>query len=228
MPGRPDDGAAAALPDRQGARRPPLSRGQGLRRDPEGAARRAARARKKVFVGLGFGAAFKSLQAVFGGVKGVARGRGAGLPRRGGRRATSRPSCMGVGYIIGWRTSLMMVAGSLLASFVLIPAIVVFGSGLAEPLAPATELDLRDVADRGLVELRQAHRRGRRRGGGRVRARARAALDLELARGVRRRAARRGERGEHRPHGARHARRRPGRRRARRSSRSSGSCRRSR
>lgn len=94
---------------------------------------------QKVFVGLGIGAAFKSLQAVFGGVKASVASAVPGF--RGAEVGCDvAPELMGVGYIIGWRTSLMMVAGSLLASFVLIPAIVVFGSGLTTPLAPATEL----------------------------------------------------------------------------------------
>jgi uncharacterized oligopeptide transporter (OPT) family protein len=50
------------------------------------------------------------------------------------------PELLGVGYIIGYQTSVMMVAGSVLASFILVPAIVLFGSGLATPLAPATTL----------------------------------------------------------------------------------------
>jgi len=94
---------------------------------------------KKVFIGLGIGVLFKSLQAVFGGVKASLASAVPGF--RGAEVACDvAPELMGVGYIIGWRTSLMMVAGSLLASFVLIPAIVVFGSGLTSPLAPATML----------------------------------------------------------------------------------------
>jgi putative OPT family oligopeptide transporter len=50
------------------------------------------------------------------------------------------PVLMGVGYIIGTRISCIMVAGGVLASFLLIPAIRFFGDGLTEPLAPATEL----------------------------------------------------------------------------------------
>jgi len=99
---------------------------------------------KKVFVGLGFGAGFKALQAVFGGVK---PSLAAAVPGFKGAEVACdvAPELMGVGYIIGYRTSLMMVAGSLLASFVLVPAIVLFGSGLETPLAPATEL-IRDMA----------------------------------------------------------------------------------
>ena len=50
------------------------------------------------------------------------------------------PVLLGVGYIIGTRISCIMVAGGVLASFLLIPAIRFFGSGLAAPLYPATEL----------------------------------------------------------------------------------------
>jgi putative OPT family oligopeptide transporter len=50
------------------------------------------------------------------------------------------PVLMGVGYIIGTRISCIMVAGGVMASFLLIPAIRYFGDGLTAPLAPATEL----------------------------------------------------------------------------------------
>src|SRR5439155_254614 len=50
------------------------------------------------------------------------------------------PTLLGVGYIIGYRTSMIMVSGSLLASLILVPMIVLFGSGSSEALEPATEL----------------------------------------------------------------------------------------
>ncbi len=50
------------------------------------------------------------------------------------------PVLLGVGYIIGTRISCIMVAGGVLASFLLIPAIRFFGSGLTEPLCPGHEL----------------------------------------------------------------------------------------
>ena len=119
----------------------------GVLRYPEGkacaeiiqAGERGGTSAKKVFVGLGVGAAFKALQAFFGGVKGTFayefhRFRGAAA------ECDFAPELLGVGYIIGYRTSVMMVAGSVLASFILIPMIVLFGSGLAAPLAPATLL----------------------------------------------------------------------------------------
>ena len=50
------------------------------------------------------------------------------------------PELVGVGYIIGTKISCVMVAGGVLASWVLIPAIKLFGDGLTAPLFPATKL----------------------------------------------------------------------------------------
>jgi putative OPT family oligopeptide transporter len=50
------------------------------------------------------------------------------------------PELLGVGYIIGLRTSAIMMGGGILSSFVLIPMIVLFGENLASPLFPATKL----------------------------------------------------------------------------------------
>ncbi len=50
------------------------------------------------------------------------------------------PELLGVGYIIGPRIAMIMLGGGLLSSFVLIPAITLFGSGLTQPLFPATKL----------------------------------------------------------------------------------------
>ena len=83
------------------------------------------------------------------------------------------PALLGVGYIIGTRISCIMVAGGVMASFLLIPAIRFFGGGLTTPLAPATQLinqmsegDIHDayvlcigagaVATGGIISLFQA------------------------------------------------------------------------
>jgi putative OPT family oligopeptide transporter len=50
------------------------------------------------------------------------------------------PELMGIGYIIGYRSSAIMVGGGLLSWLVLIPAIALFGEGRATPLFPATTL----------------------------------------------------------------------------------------
>jgi putative OPT family oligopeptide transporter len=48
------------------------------------------------------------------------------------------PELMGVGYIIGYRSSAIMVGGGLLSWLVLIPAIALFGEGRPTPLYPST------------------------------------------------------------------------------------------
>jgi putative OPT family oligopeptide transporter len=50
------------------------------------------------------------------------------------------PELMGVGYIIGYRSSAIMVGGGLLSWLVLIPAIALFGEGRTVALYPATTL----------------------------------------------------------------------------------------
>lgn len=55
------------------------------------------------------------------------------------------PALLGVGYILGFRISSIMVGGGLLASLLLIPAIALFGQQQTEPLAPATVL-IRDMS----------------------------------------------------------------------------------
>jgi len=50
------------------------------------------------------------------------------------------PELMGVGYIIGYRSSAIMVGGGLLSWLVLIPAIALFGAGRTTALYPATAL----------------------------------------------------------------------------------------
>jgi putative OPT family oligopeptide transporter len=59
------------------------------------------------------------------------------------------PELLGVGYIIGARVSLIMAGGGVLSAFVLTPAIVLFGSGMKEPLYPATKL----ISEMGVMEI---------------------------------------------------------------------------
>jgi putative OPT family oligopeptide transporter len=56
------------------------------------------------------------------------------------------PALLGVGYIIGTRIACVMAAGGVLASFVLIPAIRLFGDGLTTPIYPAKTL-IKDMAE---------------------------------------------------------------------------------
>ncbi|HZN03627.1 MAG TPA: OPT/YSL family transporter, partial [Candidatus Polarisedimenticolia bacterium] len=49
------------------------------------------------------------------------------------------PALIGVGYILGYRQSAILVAGSIVASLALIPLIAWFGGGLPTPLYPETQ-----------------------------------------------------------------------------------------
>src|SRR5262249_31223623 len=49
------------------------------------------------------------------------------------------PELLAVGYIIGYETSVIMVAGGLLSALILGPMAVFFGSQLTTPLAPAAQ-----------------------------------------------------------------------------------------
>ncbi|HEY3242209.1 MAG TPA: oligopeptide transporter, OPT family, partial [Phycisphaerae bacterium] len=59
------------------------------------------------------------------------------------------PALLGVGYIIGTRISCIMVAGGILASWVIIPAIMLFGSGLPTAIYPAEK----PISQMGLGEI---------------------------------------------------------------------------
>src|SRR5438128_159432 len=119
----------------------------GVLRYPEGkacaeiliAGEKGGMSARKVFAGMAVGAAFKTFQWLLGGVKGTLS-RSFTFFKGASLACDIDPTLLGVGYIIGYRTSMIMVSGSLLASLILVPMIVLFGSGLIEPLAPATEL----------------------------------------------------------------------------------------
>lgn len=105
---------------------------------------------KTVFMGFGLGALYKFLNA--------GMHLWADVPRRaftrllptgrtelfGEIRAEISPELTGVGYIIGPKIAGYLFAGGVLSWFVLIPAIKLFGSGLTEPIFPATTL-IRDM-----------------------------------------------------------------------------------
>jgi len=100
---------------------------------------------KTVFAGLGFGSIFALCYQGFGLFKDTA----AKVFRKwydGGNVACEvNPALLGVGYVIGTRTSLIMGAGGILASLVLMPAIKLFGSNASAPIYPATQL-IRDMS----------------------------------------------------------------------------------
>jgi putative OPT family oligopeptide transporter len=92
---------------------------------------------KLVFQGLFAGLASKLLTAIFRLWPGVPE---LHLPRYKAAQVSIdlSPELMGVGYIIGYRSSAIMVGGGLLSWLVLIPAIALFGEGRSTVLYPAT------------------------------------------------------------------------------------------
>jgi putative OPT family oligopeptide transporter len=93
-----------------------------------------------VFKGLFAGALYKFLNLVLA-LWNEFPERVLGFYQRTARlRLDCDPALLGVGYIIGYRSSALMVGGGLLASLVLIPAITLFGEGRTTVLYPATML----------------------------------------------------------------------------------------
>jgi putative OPT family oligopeptide transporter len=118
----------------------------GVLRFPEGTAcaeiliagEKGGTSAKKIFQGIGIGAAFKLATTLLGLFKGrVARA----LSFYPGSRleCETSPELLAVGYIIGYETSVIMVAGGLLSALILGPMAVFFGSQLTAPLAPAAQ-----------------------------------------------------------------------------------------
>jgi putative OPT family oligopeptide transporter len=72
------------------------------------------------------------------------------LPPRAELALELTPALIGVGFILGYRQSGVIVAGSLLSALALIPLIAWVGSGLSAPLAPETKLLIGDM-DTGTI-----------------------------------------------------------------------------
>jgi putative OPT family oligopeptide transporter len=105
----------------------------------QGLAGGAATSARTIFTGFGVGLVYKAANVAFKGWKDIPE-RIFGPPFNAGSiSAEISPELLGVGYIIGPRLGGIMCAGGALAYLVLIPAIKLFGSGAAAPLAPGTE-----------------------------------------------------------------------------------------
>src|SRR5512143_3254240 len=109
----------------------------GVLRFPEGTAcaeiliagEKGGTSARKIFQGIGIGAAFKFATTLFGlfkarVVREIAFYRGARL------ECETSPELLAVGYIIGYETSVIMVAGGLLSALILGPMVVFFVSHL--------------------------------------------------------------------------------------------------
>lgn len=93
----------------------------------------------KIFRGIGIGALFKSLPTLFGFWNPVP-GRNLGFYPGSSIGLDVSPELMGVGYIIGWQTSVIMVAGGLLSSFILGPLIAFAGQNAGSAIYPGIQL----------------------------------------------------------------------------------------
>ncbi|MBS4027872.1 MAG: oligopeptide transporter, OPT family [Ignavibacteriales bacterium] len=93
----------------------------------------------KIFKGMGLGALWKGSSSLFGFWK-PSVGKDFSFYPGSSFGMDIAPELMGVGYIIGWHTSLVMVGGGLLAAFVISPIIAFIGNVATTPIYPATKL----------------------------------------------------------------------------------------
>src|SRR5436309_4651867 len=95
---------------------------------------------KTVFAGLGVGGIFALGYKAFGVFKDIPEKIFGKWYDGGNLSLEVGPELMGVGYIIGTRIAMIMGAGGILSSLVLMPAIKLFGSTATTPIYPATTL----------------------------------------------------------------------------------------
>src|SRR3954463_10672227 len=95
---------------------------------------------KTVFAGLGVGGLFALGYKAFGVFKDIPEKIFGKWYDGGNLSLEVGPELMGVGYIIGTRIAMIMGAGGILSSLVLMPAIKLFGSTATSPIYPATKL----------------------------------------------------------------------------------------
>jgi len=133
------------------------SRAASIESERVGADDAATTGGKVIAVGFGIGFLFNSLMQVFKGWK-ESPGKEFDAPFRGGSVSLeNNPALLGVGYIIGPRIAGIMFAGGALAYLVLIPMIKYFGTGLLEPLAPATSKLISDMAIQGKDSIQSTY-----------------------------------------------------------------------
>ncbi|NUN69606.1 MAG: oligopeptide transporter, OPT family [Bacteroidetes bacterium] len=91
----------------------------------------------KIFKGIGLGALWKGMSNI-GGFWKPSVEHSFPFYRGSSVSLDVAPELMGVGYIIGWHTSLIMVGGGLLAAFVISPIIAFIGAAGTQPIYPGT------------------------------------------------------------------------------------------
>ena len=98
---------------------------------------------KNIFIGMGVGAFYKGILEL---LKIWPKTLQIGIPamKKGVIGLKTYPALLGVGYILGYRISAIMVAGGLLSWVGIIPVISYFGEHLNMPMAPET---IKTIAD---------------------------------------------------------------------------------
>lgn len=94
---------------------------------------------RNVFMGMGIGAVYKWIMSGLTLWKEIVNIK---IPfiKKAQIGLDNSPALLGVGYILGFRIATIMVAGGLLSSLVLIPAIAYWGDKFTSPVFPETEL----------------------------------------------------------------------------------------
>jgi putative OPT family oligopeptide transporter len=98
-----------------------------------------------IFIGLALGAAVKLALGGFG-LAGDDLTLHLAVPPKAELALEVGPALLGVGYILGYRQSSIMVSGSLISALVLIPLVALVGGGLSAPLFPETTRTIHDMS----------------------------------------------------------------------------------
>jgi putative OPT family oligopeptide transporter len=111
-----------------------------------------------VFVGFGLAFVFKFLVEGMNVLVGTIKVPFAFINRGARFAADMAPELLGVGYIIGLRTSAIMMGGAVLGYLVIIPIVYFFGEYAGIPIPPGTKLISSIVSDDDLIkELRNSY-----------------------------------------------------------------------
>ena len=99
---------------------------------------------RHVFLGLGIGGVYKFVMSFLGGWRSDPEFHVPGL-RNGMVSIEVTPALLGVGYILGFRISAIMVGGSAISWLILIPAISYIGEDFTSPLYPEVQKLITDM-----------------------------------------------------------------------------------
>jgi putative OPT family oligopeptide transporter len=98
-----------------------------------------------IFQGIALGAAVKLALGAFSLMPSELRAAVPALPKAE-LALELAPALVGVGYILGYKPSALMVSGGLISSLVLTPLLALFGEGLSAPFFPETAKTIREMS----------------------------------------------------------------------------------